>query len=163
MVIIHWNSELTFLDLLFLLFIWCYACIYQFCIREELTAHLRRIKIVAYMYLNKCFKCKVCTNKSNSLGALKNHIYCNHALKSEIFSKASFSISNDFVCGFCISSFRFVEKMKNLIYCIHAYKLPQPNQQHKTTQNNFCWCGIIIGWNKPPPHHHRDSSELEQF
>ena len=39
MVIIHWKSELTFLDLLFLLFIWCYAFIYKFCIREELKTH----------------------------------------------------------------------------------------------------------------------------
>ena len=34
-------------------------------------------------------------------------------------------------------------------------KLPQPNQQPKTTQNNFCWSGIIIGkkTTTPPPHH----------
>jgi hypothetical protein len=30
--------------------------------------------------------------------------------------------------------------------------LPQSNQQPKTTKNNFCWCGIIIGKKKPPHH-----------
>ena len=31
-----------------------------------------------------------------------------------------------------------------LLHCV-TMKLPQPNQQPKTIQNNFCWGGIIIG------------------
>ena len=32
------------------------------------------------------------------------------------------------------------------------HPLPQPNQQPKTTYNNFCWCGMIIGKNTTTPH-----------
>ena len=53
-------------------------------------------------------------------GALKNHIYCNHAKYFELFPKASFGASNDFVCEFCISTFAFVERIKNHTYCLHA-------------------------------------------
>ena len=67
-----------------------------------------------------CFECKVSTNNFHSLGDFKSHIYCNHAYKSEIFSKPSFVISNDFVCNFCISKFRIVKRMKNHIHCLHA-------------------------------------------
>ena len=59
-----------------------------------------RIMFAAYMYLNSCFKCNVCTKKPKSLGALNSHIFSNHAWKSEIFPKASFGNLNDFVCGF---------------------------------------------------------------
>ena len=31
-----------------------------------------------------------------------------------------------------------------LRHCVSRI-LPQPNQQPKTTQNNFCWGGIIFG------------------
>ena len=34
--------------------------------------------------------------------------------------------------------------------------LTQPNQQPKTTYNNFCWGGIIIG--KKKPHHHHTTT-----
>ena len=53
-------------------------------------------------------------------GALKNHIYCNHAKIFELFPKASFGISNDFVSEFCTKTFGLVERMKNHICCLHV-------------------------------------------
>ena len=48
--------------------------------------------------------------------------------------------------------------------------LPKPNQQPKTTLNNFCWGGNIIvkkktnHHNTPTPHHHHTVSlQLGQF
>jgi hypothetical protein len=45
------------------------------------------------------------------------------------------------------------------ILCIT--KLPQPNQKPKTTSNNFCWGGIIIGKKKPPPQCHYNLSQFK--
>jgi hypothetical protein len=41
--------------------------------------------------------------------------------------------------------------------------LPQPSQQPKTTLNNFCWGGIIIGKKKttPPPWCHYNISDFK--
>ena len=40
--------------------------------------------------------------KSNSLGALKSHIFCNPTWKSELLPKVSFGISKDVVCVFAL-------------------------------------------------------------
>ena len=39
-----------------------------------------------------CFECLVCNNIFNSLGDLKNHIYCNHASKFELFQRQVLAI-----------------------------------------------------------------------
>ena len=88
-----------------------------------------RIISAAYMHLNNCFKCKVCTNKSDSLADLEIHILCNHAWKSEIFPKASFGISNDLGCVFCISILWIEVRMKIHIHCFHASKTGYTQRQ----------------------------------
>jgi hypothetical protein len=39
-------------------------------------------------------------------------------------------------------------RFANIVFLSLNLLLPQPNQQPKTTLNNFCWGGIIIGKKK---------------
>ena len=72
----------------------------------------------------------------NSLGALKNHIYCNHAWTFELFPKASFGTSNDFVCELCMCTLRFNE-------CRSIFIQEFETLQCETCGNEFTVFGIM--------------------
>ena len=81
-----------------------------------------RIIFATYMHLNNCFKCKVCTNKTNSLVNLKSHIFCNHARKSEISQRQVLAFQMILDAFFCTSILWTVVRMKTHIHCLHASK-----------------------------------------
>ena len=82
---------------------------------------------------------------------LKNHIYCNHAPKFELFPNASFGTSNNFVCEHCTSSSDLLRQWRNIL--IPYMHLKPEHPQRQVWDFNCFKCKIWIkSWNTLETH-----------